>query len=171
MASFKKRIGTAKEEYSSGDINTLKKGGSKLCRTEFYLWVTTAIALKRKRPQSNVGQLIADQYDGWVRQFENDPETRQKLLAAQTKDKALNSMRKIVTANLKPHIDEEQLNKQLLLMETMFIASWSSNVEVKSLNKNQVQRKFGKLIIGKTSGYAARWLYRLLMKYCLNDEQ
>ena len=170
MASFKKRIGTAKEEYSSGDINTLKKGGSKLCRTEFYLWVTSTIALKRKRPQSNVGQLIADQYDGWVRQFENDPETRQKLLAAQTKDKALNSMRKIVTANLKPHIDGEKLNNQLLLMETMFIASWSSNVEVKSLNKNQVQRKFGKLIINKTSGYAARWLYRLLMRNCLNDE-
>ena len=51
----------------------------------------------------------------------------------------------------------------------MFNASWTSNVEVKSLNKNQVQRKFGKLIIGKTTGYAARWLYRLLMRNCLND--
>ena len=43
MGAFKKRIGAAKDEYSSGDLNTLKKGGSKLCRTEFYLWVTTAI--------------------------------------------------------------------------------------------------------------------------------
>ena len=80
-------------------------------------------------------------------------------------------MRKIVTANLKPYIDGEQLTSQLLLMETMFNASWSSNVEVKSLNKNQAMRKFGKLIIGKTTGYAARWLYRLLMRNCLNDEQ
>jgi len=56
-------------------------------------------------------------------------------------------------------------------METMFNAAWTNNVQVKSLNKNQVQRKFGKLTIGKTSGYAARWLYRLLMKYCLNVEQ
>ena len=80
-------------------------------------------------------------------------------------------MRKIVTANLKPHIDGEQLTSQILLMETMFNASWTSNVEVKSLNKNQVQRKFGKLIIGKTTGYAARWLYRVLMRTCLNDEQ
>ncbi|MEL6439751.1 MAG: hypothetical protein AAFQ80_10915 [Cyanobacteria bacterium J06621_8] len=40
------------------------------------------------------------------------------------------------------------------------------------MNKAQVQRKFGKLIIGKTTGYAARWLYRLLKKYCvLNDEE
>ena len=80
-------------------------------------------------------------------------------------------MRKIVTANLKPHIDGEQLTNQLLLMETMFNASWTNNVEVKSLNKNQVMRKFGKLIINKTSGYAARWLYRLLIRNCLNDEQ
>ncbi len=171
MAAFKKRIGAAKDEYSSGDMNTLKKGGSKLCRTEFYIWVTSTISLRRKRPQSEVGQLIANKYDGWVSQFENDPEARHKLLAAQTKEKALNSMRKIVTTNLQPHIDEEQLNRQILVMETMFNASWSGNVEVKSLNKNQVQRKFGKLIIGKTSGYAARWLYRLLMRNCLNDEQ
>lgn len=171
MGAFKKRIGAAKDEYSSGDMNTLKKGGSKLCRTEFYLWVTTAIALPRKRPQSNVGQLIADRYDDLVRQFENNPEVRQKILAAQTKEKALKSMKKIVTANLKPHIDGEQLTSQILLMETMFNASWTSNIEVKSLNKNQVQRKFGKLIIGKTTGYTARWLYRLLMRNCLNDEQ
>ncbi|MEL6438978.1 MAG: hypothetical protein AAFQ80_06965 [Cyanobacteria bacterium J06621_8] len=80
-------------------------------------------------------------------------------------------MRKIVAANLKPHIDGEQLTSQLLLMENMFNASWTSNVEVKSLTKYQVQRKFGKLIINKTSGYAARWLYRLLMRNCLNNEQ
>ena len=60
---------------------------------------------------------------------------------------------------------------QMLLMKTMFNASWTSNFKVKSLNKNQVQRKFGKLIIGKTTGYAARWLYRLLMRNCLKDEE
>ena len=133
--------------------------------------MTTAIALKSKRLQSDVGQLIAEKYDNLVRQFENDPSARQKLLAAQTKEKALKSMRKIVIANLKPHIDGEQLTNQILLMETMFNASWSGNVEVKSLNKNQVQRKFGKLIINKTSGYAARWLYRLLMRKCHKNEQ
>ncbi len=167
MSAFKKRIGAAKDEYSSGDLNTLKKGGSKLCRTEFYLWVMTAIANPRKRPQSDVGQLIANKYDDLVRQFENDPQVRQQLLATQTKEKALKAMRKIVTANLKPYIDGAQLTSQILLMETMFHASWTSNVEVKSLKKNQVQRKFGKLIIGKTTGYTARCLYRLLMRNCL----
>ena len=73
-------------------------------------------------------------------------------------------MKQIVAANLKPHIDGAQLTNQLLVMETMFNASWSSNVEVKSLSKGQVKRKFGKLIIGKTTGYAARWLYRLLKR-------
>lgn len=65
-------------------------------------------------------------------------------------------MKKIVTANLKPHIDGEQLTNQIILMETMFNAFWSSNVEVKSLSKNQVKRKFGKLIVNKTTGYTAR---------------
>lgn len=63
MAAFKKRIGAAKDEYSSGDYNSLKKGGSKLCRIEFYLWVTSTISLKKKRPQSNVGQAISNYYD------------------------------------------------------------------------------------------------------------
>ena len=80
-------------------------------------------------------------------------------------------MCEIVTANLQPHIGGEQLTSQLLLVETMFNASWSSNVEVKSLSKRQINRKFGKLIIGKTTGYTARWLYRLLKKHCTIDEQ
>ena len=80
-------------------------------------------------------------------------------------------MREIVSTNLKPYIDGNQLTNQLLMMETMFNASWNSNVEVKSLNKYQVHRKFGKLIIGKTTGYAARWLYRLLKRYCESNEE
>lgn len=71
-------------------------------------------------------------------------------------------MKKIVTANLKPYIDGQELQTQLVLMETMFKASWQSNVRLQPLNKTQVRRKFGKLIIGKTTGYTARWLYRLL---------
>ncbi|MEM6614423.1 MAG: hypothetical protein AAF652_19680 [Cyanobacteria bacterium P01_C01_bin.72] len=57
------------------------------------------------------------------------------------------------------------------MMEAMFNASWQTNVTVGSLSKGQIKRKFGKLIIGKTTGYAARWLYRLLMRNCVNDEQ
>ncbi|MEO0845467.1 MAG: hypothetical protein AAFY50_03465 [Cyanobacteria bacterium J06648_1] len=171
MAAFKKRIGAAKDEYASGDVNLLKKGGSKLCRTEFYLWVTTDIVSLKKRPQSDVGQLIGNKYDAWVSQFESDTELRQKQLAIKTQSKAIKSMRAIVSANLKPYVDGKELTSQLAMMETMFNASWQTNVTVGSLNKNQVKRKFGKLIIGKTTGYAARWLYRLLLKHCISDEQ
>ncbi len=76
-----------------------------------------------------------------------------------------------MSTNLKPYIDGQELTNQLMLMEAMFKASWNNNVSVGSLNKNQVKRKFGKLIIGKTTGYTARWLYRLLKKYCVNYEQ
>ena len=171
MAAFKRRIGAAKDEHASGDVNMLKKGGSKLCRTEFYLWVTTNIARVNNRPQSNVGQLICSKYDAWVRMFESDSKLRQKQLALQTQSKALKSMRAIVSANLKPYIDGIQLTNQLAMMETMFTNSWQTNVTVGSLNKNQVKQKFGKLIIGKTTGYTARWLYRLLLKKCINYEQ
>ena len=156
MSAFKKRIGAAKDEYSSGDMNTLKKGGSKLCRTELYLWVTTNIGSLKQRPQSNVGQLICDHHDAWVSQFENDSDLRQKQLAVKTQSKAIESMRAIVSANLKPYIDGDQLTTQLKIMETMFSASWNTNVTVGTLNKDQVKRKFGKLIIGKTTGYTAR---------------
>ena len=37
------------------------------------------------------------------------------------------------------------------------------------LNLLKVSRKFGKLIIGKTTGDTARWLYRLLKRYCEED--
>ncbi|MGB5713547.1 MAG: hypothetical protein WBM44_21880 [Waterburya sp.] len=50
-------------------------------------------------------------------------------------------------------------------------ASWNTNVTVGSLNKGQVKRKFDKLIIGKTTGYTAQWLYRLLKKHCTINEQ
>ena len=144
----------------------LKKGGSKLCRTEFYLWVTTVIARKVNRPQSTVAQTIAGKYDDWVMQFDSNSQLRQEHLAKSTNVKAIESMRRIITTNLKPYIDGQQLQTQLVLMETMFQASWQSNVKVEPLNKTQVRRKFGKLIIGKTTGYTARWLYRLLKESC-----
>ncbi|MEM6614424.1 MAG: hypothetical protein AAF652_19685 [Cyanobacteria bacterium P01_C01_bin.72] len=82
---------------ASGDVNMLKKGGSKLCRTEFYLWVTTDIAKLNSRPQSDIGQLICNKYDAWVSQFENDSELRQQQLAVKTQSKAIKSMRAIVS--------------------------------------------------------------------------
>ncbi len=37
-------------------------------------------------------------------------------------------MREIVSANLKPYIDGEQLTNQLQFMETMFNASWTQKI-------------------------------------------
>lgn len=171
MGAFKKRIGAAKDENSSGNINLLLKGGSKLCRSEFYLWITTTIANPKLRPQSAVGQSICSKYDDWVTQFNSNTQLRQQHLAKKTQATAIESMRRIVENNLKPYIDGKQLQTQLVLMETMFCASWNTNVKVEPLNKSQARRKFGKLIIGKTTGYTARWLYRLLKKNCENYEQ
>ncbi len=63
------------------------------------------------------------------------------------------------------------ITNPLLVIKTMFNTSWQDSVEVKSFTKGQVKRKSGMLTIGKTTGYTARWLYRLLKKYCTTDEQ
>jgi hypothetical protein len=50
IGAFKRRIGATKDEVSSGKSIAWKTGvGSKLCRTELYLWVYTSICGKTNR--------------------------------------------------------------------------------------------------------------------------
>jgi hypothetical protein len=50
IGAFKRRIGGTKDEISSGKSIAWKTGvGSKLCRTELYLWVYTVICKRTNR--------------------------------------------------------------------------------------------------------------------------
>ena len=70
MGSFKRRLGWAGDEESSGDKVSWKAGtGSKMCRTEMYLWVLCRIAPQKNRPKTGVGKKLSEFYDHRSQQF------------------------------------------------------------------------------------------------------
>ncbi|MBE9124892.1 MULTISPECIES: IS110 family transposase [unclassified Coleofasciculus] len=89
LGSFKKRLGMAGDEISSGDRKGWNAGsGSKMCRTELYLWILCIIAPKKNRPTGEIGQKLGDFYDTRHEQFETNNEgngnTFGKLIISQT---------------------------------------------------------------------------------------
>lgn len=171
MSAFKKRIGAALDENASGSVDMLKKGGSKLCRTEFYVWVTSTIALKRKRPSTEVGRAIANKYDGWLMQFESGEHPQGDRLDSLIKAKALKTMRDVVSASLETYLADGEISERLKMMEIIFDCQTKANGSSKPPNRKQIQRRFGKLVIGKTTGYTARLLYRELKRATSSNEQ
>lgn len=64
LGGFKRRLGMAKVEESSGDKELFLTGaGSKLCRSALYLWVLTTVAPVKKRPHSEVITMLGNFYD------------------------------------------------------------------------------------------------------------
>jgi len=88
LGSFKKRLGMAGDEISSGDRKGWNAGsGSKMCRTELYLWILIAIAPKGSRPRGAIGERLGEFYDKRQEQFEKNNEggnTFGKLIISQT---------------------------------------------------------------------------------------
>lgn len=70
LGSFKRRLGLAGDENSSGDKVSWKVGtGSKMCRTELYLWVLCRISPQKTRPTTRVGKKLSEFYDNRFQQF------------------------------------------------------------------------------------------------------
>jgi len=64
ISQFKRRLGVAGEENSSGDKKVYRtSGGSKICRSQLYLWALTRIAPRKARPNTEIGQKIGTYYD------------------------------------------------------------------------------------------------------------
>ncbi|MEQ9669641.1 IS110 family transposase [Coleofasciculus sp. G2-EDA-02] len=88
LGSFKKRLGMAGDELSSGDRKGWNAGsGSKMCRSELYLWILLAIAPVKNRPRGIIGERLGDFYDKRQEQFKKNTEggnTFGKLIISQT---------------------------------------------------------------------------------------
>lgn len=70
QGSFKRRLGMAGDEDSSGDKVSWKPGtGSKMCRTELYLWILCRIAPHKARPKTLVGKKLGHFYDKRLQLF------------------------------------------------------------------------------------------------------
>ena len=64
LVRFKRRLGMAKDEQSSGDKETMKTGaGSKMCRSQLYLWILDIIAPEHARPKNEIGKKLGEFYD------------------------------------------------------------------------------------------------------------
>lgn len=167
IGAFKRRIGATRDEVSSGKSIAWKTGtGSKLCRTELYLWVYTSICGKANRPDSAIGKVIAEKYDDWIKQAE-DPEAVEAFIRAKMQSEALNKVKEAFYKAVKPLIpvsEKSKFDSVMNLMEISLKASISENTAESKikLNRAEAKRRLQNLVMSKTANFAARWLYRRL---------
>ncbi len=152
IGGFKKRIGSAQREESSGSTASWRTGdGSKLCRAEFYLWVSTIITKKESSIDSFVITKLKNFYQERKAKFSTNPEDYIQRREKGILDKMLTLMEELVRkSNDKDHLIKFYELKQLALQEQA----------EKPIIPSQKNEKFGILIINQAIGYASRLLYR-----------
>jgi hypothetical protein len=167
MPEFKKRIGSAQREESSGNTAAWKTGdGSSLCRSEFYLWVMNNFTENEKRanstPDSIVGQDILKRYKDWKAQFTVDKDKWIKHYQLQTLQGFLAKLEMMLENDL---VSSLSPTKQIAFksnLEKVKLAMFDDAELNKLVPTNNANKKFGVLILNKTIGYASRLLYRRL---------
>lgn len=170
MAQFKQRLGFGRDENSSGDVQaTVKGSGTSLVRSEFYIWVKSKIVLSTcssgskisRRPATEVGKIIGDKFDYWQAKLSSGD--WQALVIERAKSDAL----KKAKADLKKILVTSGIRDQAILDSVALVFSAGlSQVDLPSSKVNPVLAKssFINLLVSKTSAYAVRWLYRLLVR-------
>jgi hypothetical protein len=169
LGAFKWRIGATKDEVSSGKSIAWKTGvGSKLCRTELYLWVYTTICGKTNRPQSKTGKIIAAKYDLWLDRC-NDLEEIDRIIRARTRKEAIQKAKEAFTKALRPFVPSSKSENFLLVVRVVELSLMSAINDGTSesklkLNRKEAERRLKNLTMSNTANHAARWLYRLLKR-------
>lgn len=170
LGRFKRRLGMAKDENSSGDKETMNTGnGSKLCRSQLYMWVLDRIAPEKARPKNEIGEKLGNFYDSRNAQFQNNPELWKQKTIARQQERALREFKEKLLKSLLPMMNKEmgpQVEAMLnLTMQTMQISLAASAEKLAPGAKSQeVKRGFGKLVISQTAAYGCRLLFKELKK-------
>lgn len=167
LGRFKRRLGMAKDEESSGDKEAYKTGGSKLCRVQLYLWVLNRIAPEHARPKNDIGQKLGEFYDDRKNQFQNNPELWKQKALAKAQKKAMDELKRSLKESLLPMLPKEQqpqieavLNLTLQNMQLSLDQSLAGKAS--SVKEREIKRGFGNLIIAQTSAYGLRLLFKEL---------
>ncbi|BBD60616.1 hypothetical protein NIES2109_34150 [Nostoc sp. HK-01] len=167
LGRFKRRLGMAKDEESSGDREAYKTGGSKLCRVQLYLWVLNRIAPEHARPKNDIGQKLGEFYDDRKNQFQNNPELWKQKALAKAQKKAMDELKRSLKESLLPMLPKEQqpqieavLNLTLQNMQLSLDQSLAGKAS--SVKEREIKRGFGNLIIAQTSAYGLRLLFKEL---------
>ncbi|MDJ0800519.1 MAG: transposase [Calothrix sp. MO_167.B12] len=172
LGRFKRRLGMAKDESSSGDKETMNTGsGSKLCRCQLYLWILDAIAPKHARPNNEIGQKLGDFYDSRKSQFQDNPELWKQKAVARLQQEALGEFKRSLAQNLIPMVSKElqpqleaTLNLTLQTMQMSMTTSMNAGEIAPGVKAKDVKRGFGNLVISQTAAYGCRLLFKELKK-------
>ena len=171
LPQFKKRLGCAGEEQSSGDKEAFNTGaGSKLCRQAMYLWVLTTIAPKRLRPGTPQCQRLGEFYDLQRQKFYGSPEEMRKRVAGRELRKSISAIEELLKSHMEPLINKGAnplIQSQLDLIIQLLTASLNQNLAQgleKSIKQTEVQKGFGNLIIMRTAGRACKMLFQELKR-------
>jgi len=179
LGQFKRRMGMAKDEFSSGDKETMNTGqGSKLCRVQLYLWVLDRIAVTKARPQNYIGQKLGEFYDSRKSQFQDNPELWKKKAVARLQEKALAEFKRSLAQNLLPMLSKDMapqfeatLNLTLQTMQMSLATSAMTEELTPGVKPQDVKKGFGNLIISQTAAYGCRLLFKELKKAVTEHER
>lgn len=170
LGSFKKRLGMAGDENSSGDRLGWKTGsGSKQCRCELYLWILCCIAPKKNRPKTPIGKKLGEFYDNRYQQFQQDPELWKQRALSEQKNRLVKQLKRQMNDSMVPMLPTHLKNAfqgQLDTSTKMFEVLLESHLNNHSQNIKQTEAKkgFGNLIICQTAAYGTRLLFRELKR-------
>ncbi|BAY89642.1 MULTISPECIES: IS110 family transposase [unclassified Tolypothrix] len=165
LGRFKRRLGMAKDEESSGDKEAYKTGGSRFCRAQLYLWVFNRIAPHHARPKNEMGQKLGDFYDQRKSQFQDNPELWKQKALSRTQKKAMDELRRSLKESLLPMLPKDQqpqieaiLNLTLQNMQLSLDQSLAGKTS--SVKEREIKRGFGNLIISQTAAYGLRLMFK-----------
>lgn len=162
-ARFKQRLGYGGVENSSGDKEQVSKSGSKISRQMLYLWIVTAIAPVKSRPDSAIAKQLAEFYDSRTRQYNENPEIfHSKLLLKQQQD-AIATLKTQLGPLLSPAIVRQvEQNLTLALDFPSIIGPDGKTTE--PVKKGEARKRFGKLICSQTAAKGVELLFNELMR-------
>jgi hypothetical protein len=164
IGAFKRRVGAAKVERSSGSSKAWSTGdGSRLSRCELFLWVVTAIACKPRRPDTAIGRKIAGFFDDWIEKYYSNSDYYQKMMVSRVRAKIWQDFESLIDGELSGLLKLSQLANLKKKLATLN-AAMDDDGEPLEINTAGASKRFGKLIVGKTVGFTARWLYRELKR-------
>jgi hypothetical protein len=162
-ARFKQRLGYGGIEDSSGDKERIRKSGSKISRQMLYLWIVTAIAPTRNRPDTPIARQLAEFYDSRTRQYNDNPEIYHSRLLEKQKHDAIATLKTQLGPLLSPAI-VSQLEQSLNLTLDLPALLGTSDEKTSPVKKGEARKRFGKLIVSQTAAKGVELLFNELMR-------
>ncbi|NES72291.1 MAG: hypothetical protein F6K24_47395, partial [Okeania sp. SIO2D1] len=169
LPHFKRRLGVGQTEDSSGDEQKFNSsGGSKLCRTQLYLWILDIISPVKNRPNTRIGKRLGEFYDLRASRYKDNPELWKKKAIERIQKRELNRLKTSLNLELEKLVPKDsyhQFNSTVSLMLNAFELNLAGLEQISpNLKQREVKRGFGNLVICQTAAYGVKLLFKELKK-------